>query len=285
MLSILKIKPKTYIGLDIRAEEIRFVEFSRIKEKFHLKRSAIAGISSGIFEEGQCVAFDVLTREIKKLVLQHHLKGSHVGIALPSQLVFFKNIQLPAELTPLECRYEILNSLQQYLPDSTEEIEIDLVFQGQLQGHHKILLVAAKRSLLQTYQKAIETAGLKLHRIDVDWYALLRGVNAFNSPSVLLDIEPKRANFIVQNQKEIIFQQRLNFLSSQELSEKIQQLFTIFYSLNSAVTLQKMILSGAEFFLNDSAEKLKQMIALPIEWHNEFSLAKGLALAGYYGRN
>jgi type IV pilus assembly protein PilM len=121
-----------------------------------------------------------VARVIQELLESRRIKPSSVSTAIPSREAVIRLIRLPAELKAEELREVVLNQeAELYLPFPRDEAYVDyqsLETSEDADGirRQEILLVAAPRSIADSYLKTMQQAGLTTKVLDVSSFSLIR---------------------------------------------------------------------------------------------------------------
>lgn len=139
-------------------------------------------LPEGLVVDGEIVDGDLFARELRAFVSEHKLRGRAVHLAVSNQKVIVRNIDMP-EMTEEELRGAIEFQAQDYIPIPVDEVVLDF----QVISKHvaadggarqEVLLVAAQRTMINTFIHSVRQAGLKVAGIDVSSLALVRALTA-----------------------------------------------------------------------------------------------------------
>ena len=166
-------RKKTTVGLDIGSGLIKAVEVSHGAGEPVLSRVAFATVSDDAIVDGEIIDSGVVADAIKQLFASSGIKSKSVVIAVGGRDVIVKKIQMDRVSEP-EAREVIRWEAEQHVPFDMENVELDFqILDPDGEGlQMTVLLVAAKRELVENRIALLSEAGLSPSIIDVDAFAL-----------------------------------------------------------------------------------------------------------------
>lgn len=168
------------IGLDIGTDHIRAAQLKPSGAGFVLTGYGMVNMPMGAVVEGEIVDIDAVSAAIKELMHRSNLHGKDVAIGVSNQKVVVRLIDLPF-MERAELEGAIQYQAQDYIPIPVEEAIIDFQIIGDYMtpaDEHmmEVLLVAAQSDMIGNAVAAVENAGLRLSRIDVTGFAIVRAL-------------------------------------------------------------------------------------------------------------
>ena len=155
------------VGLDIGARYVKVVQVSHAGDAPEVSRIAMRALP-GAGDEVRAAAPVVET--VAGLFRDAGLKGRDVVTGVGGHDVIVKRIEMEP-MKPSELREVIRWEAEQHLPFDTANVELD--FQILASGNPMdVLLVAAKRDLVESTAGIARSAGLAVEVVDVDGFAL-----------------------------------------------------------------------------------------------------------------
>ncbi|MGH7590034.1 MAG: type IV pilus biogenesis protein PilM [Gemmatimonadales bacterium] len=166
-------RKKTTVGLDIGSGLIKVVEISHGGGDPVLSRVAFAPVSADAIVDGEIIDQGVVADAIRQLLATSRIKTKSVVIAVGGRDVIVKKIQMDRMSEP-EAREVIRWEAEQHVPFDMENVELDFqILDPEGEGiQMTVLLVAAKRELVEGRMSLLAEAGLEASVIDVDAFAL-----------------------------------------------------------------------------------------------------------------
>lgn len=163
------------IGLDIGSRSVKAAEaVSSGKRGWGLKRFGTIDIAPGAIEEGVIKDPQVVSDAIRELFGLYNFKTKNVAISIGGYSVIVKNITV--QNMPEEQLYESLNfEAEQYIPFDINDVNLDFEILGENEqnpNQMNVLLVAAKKDMVNDYINLIDMSQLNLCIIDIDAFAL-----------------------------------------------------------------------------------------------------------------
>lgn len=199
-------KKNHLIGLDIGSRSIKVAEAVETKNGFTLMRFGKTDIPAGWILDGQIKEPTLVADAIRKLIAETKIREKNVAISIGGYSVIVKKIQIPFQtLESLQDTIQI--EAEQYIPFDISEVNLDFDILGDADpasNRMDVLLVAAKKELVEDVVGVVELAGLRACIVDIDAFALQ---NIFElshgireEAMVLLDIGAHKTTLnIVQN--------------------------------------------------------------------------------------
>jgi type IV pilus assembly protein PilM len=123
--------------------------------------------------DGALMNFTAIVDKIKDLVAANRLRQKDVTFAVSGNSVIIKKISLP-EMTPEELEENIQWEAEQYIPFDIADVNVDVQILNARtgQGQMDVLLVAAKKDVIQDYMAVVQESGLRARCADVDTFAI-----------------------------------------------------------------------------------------------------------------
>ncbi len=164
-------KQQTTVGLDIGSGLIKVVVIDHSKGEPELTHVATTPVLADAIVEGEVMDLAVLSEAIKGLFTG--LKQKRVVIAVGGRDVIVKRIQVD-RMKESDAAEVVRWEAQQHVPFDVEGVELDFqVLDPDGDGlQMDVLLVAAKRELVETKITLLADAGLQAETVDVDAFAL-----------------------------------------------------------------------------------------------------------------
>jgi type IV pilus assembly protein PilM len=162
------------VGLDIGSRAIKVAEAQETKKGWVLKKFGLIDIDPGLIEEGVIKDPQAVADNIRALFKQTNIRKNHVAISIGGYSVIVKNIAI--QNMPEEQLHESINfEAEQYIPFDINDVNLDFQILGvdeQNPNQMNVMLVAAKKDMINDYINLIDLAGLSLGIIDIDAFAL-----------------------------------------------------------------------------------------------------------------
>ncbi len=172
-------KSKSIIGLDIGSTCVKAVECAVKSKGIEMVRVGVAKLPPEAIVQGAFLNSGAVVSAIQEAVASAGIKAKHVATAVSGHSVIVKKISLPS-MTREELDESIRWEAEQYIPFDINEVNLDfqIVEGSEADGQMDVLLVAAKKDLIDDYVQVIADAGLTPTVIDVAAFAV---ENAFHA--------------------------------------------------------------------------------------------------------
>ncbi|HWO90178.1 MAG TPA: type IV pilus assembly protein PilM [Gemmatimonadales bacterium] len=164
---------KKTVGLDIGSGLIKLVVIDHGKSGPELSKVAITPVLADAIVEGEVMDPGIVADAIKGLFVTGGVKSKNVVCAVGGRDVIVKKIQMD-RMKESDAREVIRWEAEQHVPFDMENVELDFqILDPDGEGlQMNVLLVAAKRELVENKVSLLADAGLSPQIIDVDAFAL-----------------------------------------------------------------------------------------------------------------
>jgi type IV pilus assembly protein PilM len=169
-------KSKLALGLDIGSSSVKLVQLKDAKRGYILEAFGVVPLPPEAIVDGALMNSTAIVEAIRQLVSQYKLKNKEVAIGVSGHSVIIKKISMP-RMTQEELEESIQWEAEQYIPFDVKDVNIDVqiltppdVDTGT--GQMDVLLVAAKKDMINDYTSVVAEAGLLPVVVDVDAFAV-----------------------------------------------------------------------------------------------------------------
>ncbi len=166
-------KGKTTVGLDIGSSSIKVVELETKGESNRLVNFGIAELVPEAIVEGEVMDRQLVVEAIQNLLERCEIKQRRVAVGIAGRGVIVKKITMD-RLHPKDAREAIHWEAEQYVPYDINDVSLDFQILDLDVGPQQmqVLLVAAKKDLVNTQADLIREAGLLPSVIDINAFAV-----------------------------------------------------------------------------------------------------------------
>ena len=167
-------KKNHLIGLDIGSRAIKVGEIIETRSGNRLENFGVMDIASGLIEEGMIKKPEAIANAIRQLLAEQKIREQNVAISIGGYSVIVKKITMDM-MEEKRLQESIHFEAEQYIPFDINDVNIDFHVIGESQNNPNkidVLLIAAKKALVNDYVDLIQMAGLNPCIIDVDAFAL-----------------------------------------------------------------------------------------------------------------
>jgi len=167
---------KAAVGLDIGSSCVKAVQLRRVgKTGIEMEQFGMAEIYPG----GDKAATGVNVQELKVSAVKRALAQARIAArqtvsAVSGESIIVRYIQLP-NMPEAELRNALRWEAEEYIPFPIDDVNLDSVILGKSEDGEKVdvLLVSAKKDLVNSHLEIIRAAGLTPLIVDVDSFAFL----------------------------------------------------------------------------------------------------------------
>jgi len=187
-------KKNQLVGLDIGSHAIKLVEIEDTKKGRILKNFGIIGLPQDAIVEGAIKEMEIVSSAIKTLYKNLKIKNKNVVTSISGYSVIVKKISIQKR-GEAELDASIQDEAEQYIPFDINDVNLDYEIlsppdeegsetkaEGDKadKGLMDVMLVAAKKDIVEDYVSLLHLTGLSPAILDVDAFALQ---NAFELSS------------------------------------------------------------------------------------------------------
>jgi type IV pilus assembly protein PilM len=178
-------RSKTTVGLDIGSGLIKVVVVDHGRGEPELAKVAIVPLLADAIVEGEVMDPGIVTNAIREALLATGIKAKSVVTAVGGRDVIIKKIQI-ARAKEQDARDLIRWEAEQHVPFDMESVELDfqILDPDGDDPEMDVLLVAAKRELIENKIRLLTDADLAPGVVDVDAFALHNAFEA-NYPEAM----------------------------------------------------------------------------------------------------
>jgi type IV pilus assembly protein PilM len=166
-------RKKTTVGLDIGSGLVKVAVIDHSKKQPELVKVAVVPLLADAIVEGEVMDPGIVAEAIQSALAAAEVKGKQVVTAVGGPDVIIKKIQIE-RVKEQQARELMRWEAEQHVPFDMESVELDFqILDPDDDGvEMSVLLVAAKRELIESKLRVLTDAGLEPSLVDVDAFAL-----------------------------------------------------------------------------------------------------------------
>jgi type IV pilus assembly protein PilM len=176
-------KKNQLIGLDIGSHSIKLAEIEDTKKGKFLKNFGMIGLPQDAIVEGSIKEMEIVSSAIKTLYKQLKVKNKNVVTSISGYSVIVKKISMQKR-GDVELEATIQDEAEQYIPFDIHDVNLDyeILSSGDDKLEEKgakedkafmdVMLVAAKKDIVEDYVSLLHLTGLNPLILDVDAFAV-----------------------------------------------------------------------------------------------------------------
>jgi len=219
------------IGIDIGSHAIKVCQVAKSGDNFRIISLGTAKLPDGAVEDGILQEPEEVARTITTLLKNLKLKEKSVAISISGYSVIVKKINLSV-MAEKDLDDYIQAEVGQYIPFDIEDVYLDyqdLHTNTADYDRTDVMLVAAKREVVDGYLSMLQSAGLKVVIVDIGAFALenIYDTNySLEENVVLVDIGATKMSINIVSQGISVLARDV-VVGSRQLTDQIQNRFGI----------------------------------------------------------
>lgn len=223
------------IGLDIGSHSVKLVELAGAKGGYRLKHFAMAPLPADVIVDGAVMDSGSIIEIVRELISNNKIKNRRVALSISGFSVIIKKVTMNY-MSETELEESIQWEAAQYIPFDIEEVNVAFQRLGENAENPDqmdVLLVAAKKEIINDYEALMAESGLETHVIDVDSFAveaMYESLYGIEDAQViaLINIGASTMNFnIVQGPVSLLT--RDVSMGGKQITEDIQKQYNLRY--------------------------------------------------------
>ncbi|MFN0061979.1 MAG: type IV pilus assembly protein PilM [Myxococcaceae bacterium] len=241
-------KRKMTVGVDIGTTSVKIVQLKEQRKRgqvaYSLQAFGMKPLPPEAIVDGALMNSTAIVQAIQELLAELKIKAKDAAIGVSGHSVIIKKISMP-RMTQEELEESIQWEAEQYIPFDVKDVNIDtqiLVSDPNDQsGQMDVLLVAAKKDMINDYTTVVTEAGLTPNVVDVDAFAVqnMFGVN-YEFPQkeavVLINAGASVVNINIVNDGVTVFTRDVT-IGGNQFTEEIQKQLNISYEEAEALKI------------------------------------------------
>jgi len=269
-------KKKNVIGLDIGTSSIKLVELSEGKTGYRLQSLGISPLPPEAIVDGALMDSVTIIDAIKELVRSAKTKTKDVVTSVSGHSVIVKKVTLPF-MSRAELEESIKWEAERYIPFDINDVNLDFQILGTESENPEVmdvLLVAAKKDIINDYVSVLIEAGLNPVIIDVDAFALenMFAVNyetELNETIAMANVGASITNINILKNNISAFTRDI-FKGGNYITEEIQRQLHIDYEEAEKIKIGSKLEASSQPMIREVLQAASETLALEIANSLEF---------------
>ncbi len=234
-------KNELVVGLDIGSHAIKVCQLKRTSTGYAIVTLGSTVLPEGAVEDGTLNDPEIVSKAISDLFQNLKIKNKKVGFSISGYSVIVKKVNL-AIMEDAQLEEHIMAEAEQYIPFDIEDVYLDfqdLKTAAKDTDRTDVMLVAAKKEIVDDYLEMLRSLSLVPVIVDVDGFAL---ENTYeynyqkNEDVALVDIGASKMSINIIS-RGISVVARDIIVGSRQLTEQIQNVFDIEFEEAEALKL------------------------------------------------
>jgi type IV pilus assembly protein PilM len=168
---------KSVVGLDVQPGYVAAVE---AHGAVAIERAAAAKLAPGVMREGEVADPDALAEVLRELFAEHKL-GRRVRVGVANQRIVMRTLDLPPLTDAKDIASAVRFQAQEQIPMPLEQAVLEHHVVGSVETAEgtrtRVVLVAARRDMIDSLLSALRQAGLRPEGIDLSAFAMIRALH------------------------------------------------------------------------------------------------------------
>lgn len=270
-------KENLIVGVDIGSHAVKVCQLQKSGKTYRLLAVGSAAIPPGAVEDGVLQEPEQVGNAIASLLKNLKIKNNKIGISISGYSVIVKKINLEAMDDDALAEY-IKSEAEQYIPFDLNDVYLDFQKLPSTKGgsdRNDIMIVAAKKEVINDYIDMLRELKLTTVLVDVDGFAL---ENIWETTSemvenvALVDIGASKMNINIISEGVSVLARDI-VVGSEQLTDQISNTLDIDYAHAERIKL------GLDPFEEDKGTVEKIFNQTCTQWVLEIKKALDLYLA------
>ncbi|MFV0438418.1 MAG: type IV pilus assembly protein PilM [Desulfopila sp.] len=234
-------KKNLVVGVDIGSHAIKVCQLKQKDNGFTVVALGSAVLPEGAVDDGVLIEPEIVGKAILTLFRNLKIKTRCVGFSISGYSVIVKKINLVV-MDDAQMEQHILAEAEHYIPFDIEDVYLDfqrLTAENDKDERAEVMLVAAKKEVVDDYLEMLKDIGLEPVLVDVDGFALENTYEMSGSlvnNVALVDIGASKMNInIISKGLSVIARDVV--VGSRQLTEQIQNSLDIDFTEAEAIKL------------------------------------------------
>ena len=234
-------KESLVVGIDIGSHAVKICQMKRTDKRYTIVALGSTVLPEGAVDDGTLNEPEVVGAAISALLKNLKIRNKKVGISISGYSVIVKKINL-AVMDEEKLEDYIMAEAEQYIPFDIDDVYIDFQDLHTSSGNADrtdVMLVAAKKEIVNDFLSMLENIGLTPVLVDVDGFALENTYEA-NYPKgenvALVDIGASKMNINILSQGISVVARDI-VVGSRQLTEQIQNALDMEFDEAEAIKL------------------------------------------------
>jgi type IV pilus assembly protein PilM len=217
------------IGLDIGSRSIKVAEIVETKSGTTLKNFGSIDIAHGAIEEGAINDPGAVSESLQQLLTSNGIKETNAAVSIGGYSVIVKKI-IVQSMAEEQLQETIHFEAEQYIPFDISDVNLDFQILGESESNPNqmnVILVAAKKEMVDDYINLVNLAGLNPCIIDVEAFALQNSFEANydiqDENIALIDIGASKTSLNILKNTASVFMRDVS-LGCGQINQKIMSL-------------------------------------------------------------
>ncbi|MDE0881439.1 MAG: type IV pilus assembly protein PilM [Myxococcota bacterium] len=226
---------KLSLGLDIGSHQVKLVALSQKGRKLRLDHVGMMPLPAETIVDEELLNSAALVSTLRELLAKTQVRRRETAIALGGRATIIRHIRLPA-MSEAELEESLAWEAKQYIPFDLDEVYLDF-HMGNIDPETEqmdVILVAAKRTVVDDYCAAVRLAGLRPVVVDTLPFASANTYchaypEHFDEVAAVVDLGAHLCTIAVVHRGEVLYSRALE-QGSAKLTDALQRQLALPYA-------------------------------------------------------
>jgi type IV pilus assembly protein PilM len=173
-------KPATFVGLEISPTAIHAASVA-VSGGLRVEHSASAALEPGVVRDGEVTDVEALAEAIRTLWRDNKELDKRVRVGIANQKIVVRVIELPRIENRSELEAAVRFSAQDEIPMPLDAAVLEFqpidIIQTDAGPRQRVVIVAARRDMVEKVLAAVRGAGLRPEAIDLSAFGMVRALH------------------------------------------------------------------------------------------------------------
>lgn len=229
------------VGLDIGSHAVKVCQLKKTSNSYAIVTLGSTVLPEGAVDDGTLNEPEIVSKAISDLFKNLKIKNKAVGFSISGYSVIVKKVNL-AVMDEAQLESHITSEAEQYIPFDIDDVYLDfqdLKTNTKENDRTDVMLVAAKKEIVNDYLDMLRSINLNPVIVDVDGFALENSYEhnyRVQENVALVDIGATKMNINIISQGVSVVARDI-IVGSRQLTEQIMNLLDIDFEEAEAIKL------------------------------------------------
>lgn len=186
-------KDRPLFGMDIGSSSVKVMQLETQKLHRQIAGYGVVNFDESCISSGVITKYEELAGSIQKMFkdgIIGNISTNRVVMSVPAAYTFSRIINLPSDIDQKDLPDAVITEIQQYLPSAINELYFDYTILASQEDQYRILTVAAKQTIINSYMNLAKLLGLEVAAMEPTTSAsnrLFGFTDEHKVPTVLID--------------------------------------------------------------------------------------------------
>ncbi len=249
------------LSIEISDSVIRMCQMDYKKKNPRVYRHAMIETPQGAYKDGRVLKPEILKDVIVDALKENKMYSTKdVVFSISSSKIVTREVLLPAVKEKMIPNM-IKANLSEYFPIDLSAYEVahlvlEKIEEGADAGKYKVMIMAAEKKMVETYDNLATSCGLRLMSLDYAGNSIFQAIRNEDESSrvMVLKIEEKSTTVTIVNHKNLMLQRAINYGINEAIDEMTRQRVFGVNNYDEAWNLAKRK-ACIKYWINEDAQR------------------------------